>query len=205
MPDRKAKSSFGPHDPLAVRPENTPGLPPSSITLDEEALPGLNEKIEEGFDPKYAEALHGLMYVGSLSHSFEWIGHKFIIHSLSANEQLAVAVLMKPWAGTIGESMAFTIASVAMSIVTVDGEALPVPFQAESDSISWARQRFDYVKSRWFMSTIDLVFAEKLVLDAKVREVLDEMGKASGWEPSTLDSNGDYELPIDEASSSDQT
>jgi hypothetical protein len=142
-----------------------------------------------GFDERYSEDLDGLMYLGRLTHEFEWLGHRFVIRTLSANDNLAIAQLIKEYSGTVGESRAYVIATVALAIDTVDGIPLPTPIKVEQDAIAWARQRFRYVASRWFQYTIDLVHNEHLVLERRARVVLEEMGKASGWAPSILTSS----------------
>ena len=190
MPDGSAGSSSGQEDATTtVHPDISDPSSSSETPMEAGSLPGINGQDLPGFDEKYSEDLDGLMYLGKLTHEFDWLGHQFVVRTLSADDILAIAQLIQPYAGTVGEQRAYVIATVALAIDTVDGLPLPVPIQVERDSIAWARQRFNYVKSRWFMATIDLVHSEYLVVEHRARVVLEEMGKASGWAPSTLTSS----------------
>jgi hypothetical protein len=191
-----------PFDPTDVRPHLSADPSPSSLAPETDgSLPGPDvEDLLPSFDERYLEDFNGLMFLGALSHPFEWMGHKFVIRTLTPDEYLLIALLTKPYAGTIGESLAYTIAAVALCVDSVDGKPLPTPVMADSE-IAWARQRFDFVKARWFKPTIDLVYAEFLGLEIRVNAVLDAMGKASGWEASTLGSDENFGSPSVEDSS----
>jgi hypothetical protein len=197
------ETGYTPFDPTDVRPHLTPSPPPSSPAPgDGGRLPGAN--VSEGyFDPRYVEDFNGLMYLGALSKEFSFVGHTFSIRTLMAGDYLIAGQLMAPYYGTIGEPRAYATAMVAMCVMSVDGQPLPTPIQTSSDEIEWARQRFNYVKSHWFAPIIDVVYNEFLALEARAKAVLDEMGKASGWEPpgSTPGSGGNSESPSDEGSS----
>ena len=194
---------LAPYDPADVRPQLSPDPPPSSQAPEADGSQ-LGTDVAEAlpeFDEKYVEDFNGLMYLGALTKTFEWVGHKFVIRTLSADEYLQVALLTKPYAGTIGEVRAYATAVVALCVDSVDGEPLPLPIQVERDDLAWAYQRFNFVKSRWFNYTIDLVYGEFLVLERRATEVLDAMGKASGWGTSTSGSDANSGSPSDESSS----
>jgi hypothetical protein len=180
-------------------------------TFDPSALPlpsGIpsadgTEKELPTFDPKYQDDFNGLAYIGALSETFEWLGHKFCIRTLTTAEVLLVPLLTKRWDNTIGAQRAYFTAIVSLAVQTVDGVGLPVPI-GEDGSDAWAHQRFQYVQHRWFDVTIDRVYSEFLALETRVREVVEEMEKASGQGAnSTPGSNGSSGSSIEEDSSED--
>lgn len=149
-----------------------------------EAQPETKLLAEDGtelptFDPKYVEPFLGLTYIGSLTKKFHWLGHEFVLRTLGPDDQLAVAVVTKPWAGTAAEQLAYMISVVSLATVTVDGEELPTPVAEDKRLAEWAERRFAYVKANWFDPTIARCFQEYLELEDKVRQVVEAMGKAS--------------------------
>lgn len=169
MEEGQQTGPYTSYDPREVKPES-------------EVTPLRNEAGEAlpGFDPRVADDLEGLLYLGALIKEFNWLGHTFVIRTLTQDEVLVVPMLMKKWQGTIGEAKAYTTAMVALSIVTVDNQQLPVPIAETSDEFAWAWQRFNYVKGHWFQYAIDKVYGEYLALEAKAQEVIEAMEKASG-------------------------
>ncbi|MGA5598415.1 hypothetical protein ACPCSE_29695 [Streptomyces cellulosae] len=132
-----------------------------------------------GFDERYSEAFQGLNYVGSLTKSFSWLGHEFVIRTLGVDEQLAVAQVAGKYKDG-GEQLAYATAVVAMAVVSVDGEELPTPLGDDRQLAEWAHQRFAYVKANWYQPTINFVWHEYLQLEDKVAQVIEAMGKAFG-------------------------
>lgn len=187
FPDEGDALGTGPGDPLSVRPHLSDDPSPSSTA------PGTDGSLQgtdtdEGpaaFDQRYRKDFDGLMYLGSLVHSFEWLGHKFVIRTLTADEYLMVGLLTKDYQGTVGEARAFAIAMASLCTESIDGRTLPTPVVATpGNDMAWAVQRFNFVKARWFLYTVDIVYNEYLALEKRAKEVLDAMGEASGWEPS---------------------
>lgn len=190
-----------PFDPTSVRPHLSADPSPSSLAPETDgSLPGPDAEAVPSFDERYMDDFNGLMFLGALTHRFEWLGHKFVIRTLTVDEYLQVALLTKPYAGTIGEARAYSTAVVALCTDSVDGQPLPTPVMAANDN-AWAVQRFEFVKQRWFAPTVDLVYAEFFGLEARAQAVLDAMGKASGWAASTLGSGENSGSPSGEDSS----
>jgi hypothetical protein len=142
------------------------------------------------FDPKHAESFTGLLYLGALSDTFDWLGHTFSIRTLRDGEKLAVATIIKPYVETMGADRAYADAMVGMCVTGVDGDDLPVPIGETRRAHEWGYQRFEYVKDNWFSYTTDVVFNRYLMLEDLARQVLDAMGKASAPEDSNPSSNG---------------
>jgi hypothetical protein len=131
------------------------------------------------FDDRWKDAFHGLAYLGAASRTFEWLGHKFVIRTLTDDEELAIAQIIKDWDGTVAHQRAYMTAIAAMCTETIDGQGLPSPI-GEGPGYGWVLDRFNFVKARWFKYTIDKVYEQYLVLESEVRAVLEEMGKAFG-------------------------
>jgi hypothetical protein len=179
---------FASYDPLAVR-DDQPG-PSGLVDADGNPLPS--------FDPKHTEAFSGLLYLGALSSTFDFFGHRFVIRTLTVKELLVVASVTRDFQGTIGEGKAYTAAMVAMAVQSVDGEPLPSPIgETPGSPHAWARRRFDYVTENWFAWTIDHVYERYLELEQVVKDVLEAMGKASGPTESQANSNATSAGPND--------
>ena len=185
-------SAYGVFDPTENLPSDSEGdsqEPTALYGSDGERLPS--------FDQRYAEDFEGLVFLGALTSRFEWLGHEFVIKTTTADDLLAVAQIIKPWQGTVGEARAYAIAMCAMSVVSIDGGELPIPVGSTTNDYAWAYQRFNYIKGRWFPPTIDKVYSEFLALEAKANAVVEAMEKASGPVGSTGGSNAASAGPSD--------
>jgi hypothetical protein len=150
------------------------------------------------FDERYVEPFHGLAYLGKLSKTFEWLGHKIILRTLSSDSELALAKVIEPWENSRFYERAYVTCMVALAVETVDGQGLPTPIGENDNTYAWAQLRFDYVKARWFRPTIDKIYAEYLALEGQAREVEAELGKAWGQEAPTPGSNESSDTLSDE-------
>jgi hypothetical protein len=164
-----------------LRPFDRDALPKGD---DSPAAVGLSTGVDAVFDERYKLPFHGLAYLGALTNDFEWLGHKFIIRTLTADEELAVPLLIREWENTVGAQRAYVMAVAALCTVTIDDSALPTPI-AEEPGYAWAFQKFNYAKARWFHYTFDKIYEQYLVMEDQVRKVLDELGKASGQAAQT--------------------
>lgn len=185
---------YGTFDPIAVRPDPVPeeATPPTSTELlDDNGIP------LPVFDRRYEEDFEGLIYLGALTNSFTWLGHGFVIRTLTQGELLIVALLIKKWAGTLGEQKAYVTALAALATMSVDGKSLPTPVGDGDGEFAWAYQRFNYAQMNWFQFTIDKIYSEYLALEAKANAVIDAMEKASGPVGSTAGSNATSAGPND--------
>lgn len=180
-----AVDEYGAYDPAIVRPasDEPPVSDDASGTSDSLAVadgPDAGETEEESvqFSPKVQEAFEGLLYLGALTRTFEWAGHRFTIRSLTVDEMLSVGQVTQPYANSMGEPRAYSTAMVAACLVTVDGEPLKLPL-GPSRGAAALQARFEQV-GQWFPHTIDYIFERYLELESKVEEVVKQMGEASG-------------------------
>lgn len=131
------------------------------------------------FDPQYRLAFEGLAYLGRLTRKFEFIGHTFVIKTMSVDETLAIGLLSQPYVGTMTEMKAYQAAVVAGCLVSVDNRPLPIPI-TDAATDTEIRNRFDYVRDHWFMPVLDKIYQEYLLLEFQVAEVITALGEASG-------------------------
>ena len=194
-------AGYGSYDPEQYRPKVETGDDDDNKRQAPDGLYDAEGNPLPSFDQRYAEDFTGLLYLGAMTRSFEWLGHHFVIRTLSMDELLAVGQIMKPWMGTVAEPKAYTVAMVALSVVTVDGkDELPIPVSDGKGEYAWAYQRFNYVKAHWHSPTIDRVYSEYRALETKVDAVIEAMEKASGPVGSTGGSNATSAGPSDEDS-----
>jgi hypothetical protein len=161
------QASYGP-GPSSVPPE------PSSPDVSRETLPSFDERHRLDFE--------GLLYLGSLTTTFSWLGHTFLIRTLTTDEVLEVGLIHRPFVNTMAEAKAYQAAVVAGCVQRVDNKPLVVPL---TDSESELSAKFVYVKDHWFPPVLDAIYEQYLLLENKVEEVIAEMGKASGWTDAT--------------------
>jgi hypothetical protein len=128
------------------------------------------------FDEKHKQDLEGLLYLGKLSKTFRWAGHKFKIRTLTTQDILEVGRLSKPYIGTSAEMRAWQAAMAGACTVSVDGQVIYPPLNPGETEVEahfrWANDQYPW--------TIDKIFEQLMLLDGVVAEVLEEMGKVSG-------------------------
>jgi hypothetical protein len=171
MPVAEEGEEYQSYDPESVIPQPEDSDEPDDVVAD---------ATDVTFDSRYVQPFQGLLYLGALTKEFEWLGHSFVIRTLTTDELLAVPLIIKDWEDTIGHPRAYATAMVALATVSVDGESLPTPVMTHSNNYAWALQKFNYVKGRWFVYTIDHVYSQYLELEKKASEVIEAMGNSSG-------------------------
>ena len=101
--------------------------------------------------------MEGLLYVGRVTHSFNFGGHRITIATPEANDSLKAALLIKQYQETAGALRALTIAAIATCLVKVDGHVLPRGIMADgSDDLE---ARYNWV-SRLHTTVIDGIYRE---------------------------------------------
>ncbi len=125
------------------------------------------------FDDKWKKDFEGLLYLGKLEKEVTSIPlHKFIVRTLTVNEQLEVLLITQPYADGIGYARAYKAAVVAAGLVSIDGKEL-VPSDKNSNIL---RQKWDYVTNGWYEPVIDILYEEIDQLHARMIEVCQEIG-----------------------------
>lgn len=178
-----------PKAPSAANVSATPGPGQSSESApdaDTEPHPATDEDLSSEpeeelpeFDPKYRQDFEGLLFIGNLSDTFDWLGHKFVIRTLTTGEILEVGLLHKKYGQSLADLKAYQAAVIAACVVSVDGRPLSVPLTNEVDDTLLAN-KFSYVLRSWFPPVLDVIYDKYLSLEERVQKVLDAMGKAQG-------------------------
>lgn len=164
----------------------TPGPEPSSDAPVQptESQPGTSDGVESSvefeplpeMDPRIREDFEGLLYLGKLTDSFVWAGHRFVIRTMTAGETLEVGLMHREYVGTLGDVKAYQMLANAACLVSVDGKPLPQPLGPEESGLL---TRFEYVK-KWFPWTHDAIYEHYMLLELRVTEVINAMGKEWG-------------------------
>lgn len=125
------------------------------------------------FDEKWKKDFEGLLYLGKLEKEVTSIPlHKFIVRTLTVNEQLEILLITQPYADGIGYTRAYKAAVVAAGLISIDGKEL-VPTDKNSNVL---RQKWDYVTNGWYEPVIDVLYEEIDQLHARMIEVCQEIG-----------------------------
>lgn len=131
------------------------------------------------FDPKVRQDFEGLLYLGRLTDQFTWLGHTFTIRTLTSGEIVEIGLLHRPYIGSLADVKAYQAAIVAACVLDVDGKPMPTPITNEATDTALLN-RFQYVLRSWFSPTLNVVYERYLLLESRVEEVIESMGKASG-------------------------
>lgn len=132
-----------------------------------------------GFDERHKRDFEGLLYIGALEDSFDWLGHDFVIRTLTTGELLRLTQVHAEYVDTIGFDKAYQAAVVAACVVSVDGKPLPEPLERRASDIDVSRSRFKYVLG-WYPQVLDVIYSKYRELEGRVEAVIDQMLKHPG-------------------------
>lgn len=119
-----------------------------------------------------------------LTRTFHWLGHKYLIRApLTSGELMEVGLLVKPFSESLGASKAYQVAVLAASIVQYDDKPMPIPAATSRAKVTDIDpvlvDRFNTIRM-WFPPTVDALYEQYLLLESRVMEVIEEMGKVRG-------------------------
>ena len=182
-PDFEGDPSFIGTPPLAGHEAPEPPAPLQAPETPPEAA----QPVQDVFPPQVNEDVTGLMHAGHLTHSFQLLGHNFVIRTLKAAEELAVTGVVKQYEGTLGEGKAYAMGMVSAAIVTVDGQPLTRPLGPSDASITTAiSQNFHYVGTNWVWPIIEAIYAHYSDLILRQAEAFRQFeGKSEASRPTS--------------------
>jgi len=134
--------------------------------------------VEEPFPDEWKLPFQGLLLIGKLEGEFDWLGHHFLIRTLTTNEILEVGLVTARYQGSSGESWAYMTAIAGTCLVSIDRQ--PMPFPMVQTGASEVQSRFDWARTSLYQPAIEEVYKQFAVLQAKVDEVVAQMGKSFG-------------------------
>lgn len=130
-----------------------------------------------GFDGDISGDVRGLLNLGKLTQRIELFGHVFVLKTLTVGEELAIALMVNEYAGTIGQGKAFQTAVIAAALVSVDGR--PLVAALGPDIQASLSDSFEYIINNWYMSTVDAIWdAYQDLLIRQAQAYQDVMGKS---------------------------
>jgi hypothetical protein len=132
------------------------------------------------FDERWREEFVGLLYLGALTASFTWLGHRFVLRTLRTSEYLEVSRLASEYRDTDGYAKALQAALTAASVVSVDGRPVGGVPLTTTPGDTQVEMAFRYVLDNWFPPVVDKVYEQFVLLEAQQREVLEAMGNPAG-------------------------
>lgn len=144
--------------------------PPSAPELVVEEAPA-----ELAFPEEHKKAFEGLLYIGKLTDTFDWLGHRFVIRTLLTDEVLEVGLVSARYVGSSGETWAYMTAVAAACLVSIDGQ--PLPFPMIDTGASQVEERFNWVRQRLYQPAIEKIYERYLILEGKVDQILQALGK----------------------------
>lgn len=167
---------------------------PAATTLQPEGQPSTEVHIEDPDTGSWQEDFTGLLSLGALHGWFDWCGHRIAIRTLTTDEELLVAQLIREFEGGMGGMKAYATATSGLCVEAIDHQPMPVPLgEHPNQAYKWALERFNYAR-RWFPPTIDAILDAYLQLETRQREVMANLGKASApgaaVTPGLSDSSG---------------
>ena len=101
--------------------------------------------------------IYSLLNLGELSQEFDVRGHKVVLRTLKVGEELEVSTFIQPFVGTIDEGRALATATVAASIVSLDGNPIVRELGPDENVL---RKKFDFVRTKMYWPVIKLIYEE---------------------------------------------
>lgn len=130
---------------------------PESATEEEQDLQN-----EEDITPSIRTDIESLLINGSVSAEISLAGHTFVIRTLTIGEELTIAEICKAYDGNFAQAKAIATATVAASIETIDGK--PLMRKLGPDELSTIRQKFQYIRSKWYWIIISELYENYTIL-----------------------------------------
>lgn len=124
-------------------------------------------QIEESVEPSLRQDIENLLTVGHISKEIGVAGHTFVMRTLKIGEELAIADACKEYDGTFAHAKALATATVAAAIESIDGR--PLMRSLGPDQSQNIRQKFSYIKNKWYWAIINELYEEyTLLLDRQI-------------------------------------
>ncbi len=125
------------------------------------------------FPKEVADAVDGLAYLGHLEEEVPFAGHKFLLRTLKASEELEVALIAKEWQESFGMTKAHAWAHLAASLQAVDGDVNFCP-PIGPDSKQHLRAKFNFV-TNWYWPVGEYLFGRYVELVQRMTEAIAEV------------------------------
>lgn len=117
---------------------------------------------EREISPRTRDNIETLLSRGKLTSTVVYAGHEFVIRTLTIGEELSVAEICRQYDDTIVQARALATATVAAAIESIDG--MPLMHSIGPDESMAIRQKFNFIKSKWYWNIIGHIYQEYLAL-----------------------------------------
>ena len=143
------------------------------------------EKADE-FDPRIANDVEGLLFLGKLTHDCAIYGHTFTLKTLTRGERLAMTLFARDYDDTLAIAQALESATLALSIVMVDNRPLSIPLDSDDRNPEAVLRRNFPIVSKWFDPVLDALYLEYQSLNIRMRDAFLELeGKSTASRRTT--------------------
>lgn len=115
------------------------------------------------FPPESAQSVDGLAYLGHLDSEIAFCGHRFLLRTLKANEELEASLLAKDYQDSFGQVKAHAWAHLAAALIAVDGEENFCP-AIGPDPRQHLRAKFHYITENWYWPVGEYLFSRYVEL-----------------------------------------
>src|SRR4051812_6796279 len=78
------------------------------------------ERGATSFSPEVHNDVVGMIFLGALTDEFDVFGHRIVLSTLTAGEELSIALVIKDCQATLAQGKAMAIATVAAAVERVD-------------------------------------------------------------------------------------
>jgi hypothetical protein len=119
-------------------------------------------EIDSAIEDSLRNDIENLLTNGSISKEVDVAGHTFVIRTLTIGEELAIADACKEYDGTFAHAKALATATVAASIESIDGR--PLMRSLGPNQTGNIKQKFVYIKNKWYWAIINELYEEYMVL-----------------------------------------
>lgn len=147
-------------------PFGTFTTPPAETAVIEDAVEG-------PFDPRIADEVHGLLYLGQISKEIELYGHTFVLRTLRSGEELEVGLLVKKYQDSPSQARAYMSAIVAASLESIDGHPTAQPIGPNLGS--HLTDRFNWIIENLYYPVVEALYEEYNVLLSTMMTALEAL------------------------------
>lgn len=135
----------------------------------------LNEEVE--FTDEEEVQFLDLLQLGKLEETVDFLGHKFVISTLTMEEEIELGRTLERYQTMPTQTHAFMTCVVAAALREVDGEPLHYPLSKISVAED-IRRKFNVIK-KYYPTTIAYIYEQTKLLNEKLNPLWAKLGKES--------------------------
>ncbi len=153
-------------------------------------------------DPKWAEPIEGLLYLGYLETPIDKWGHSFEVRTLGPRLNLEVTMACARYENTQGWLFAYQCAVVGAGLMRVDGKRLFNPVHTAQvevvEAMAWVIENMQE-------PVIKILYSAIRSLEERARELVEELGKSHSPHQGDAGSTTSFERPSEVDTSTEAT